>query len=62
MAQIQICCGCGVGQQLQLQLDPLAWELPYAASVALKDKKTKKKKDFTEMHIALCCGADFTQT
>ena len=23
---------------------PLAWEPPYAASVALKDKKTKKKK------------------
>ena len=23
---------------------PLAWEPPYAAGVALKDKKTKKKK------------------
>ena len=25
-------------------IGPLAWELPYATSVALKDKKAKKKK------------------
>ena len=35
---------CGVGQQLQLQFDPLAWELPNAAGVALKSKEKKKKK------------------
>ena len=27
---------CGVGQQLWLRLDPLAWELPYAVGVALR--------------------------
>ena len=27
--------------QLQLQLDPLAWEPPYAMGVALKKKKKK---------------------
>ena len=26
-AQIQHCCGCGVGQQLQLRLDPQPWNL-----------------------------------
>ena len=30
------CCGCGVGQQLQLQFDPLAWEPLYAMSTAPK--------------------------
>ena len=33
------CCVCGVGQRLQL----LPWETPYAAGVALKSKKKKKK-------------------
>ena len=28
----------------RLTIGPLAWELPYAASVALKKKKKKKKK------------------
>ena len=37
------CCGCGAGRQPQLQL--LAWELPYAASAALKIQ-TNKQKDF----------------
>ena len=27
------------------QMQPLAWEPPYAAHVTLKDKKTKKKKN-----------------
>ena len=27
-------------------IGPLAWETPYAMGVALKDKKTKKKKKF----------------
>ena len=44
MAWISHCCG--VGWQLQLQLDPLAWEPPYAMGSALKkkDKKTKKEE------------------
>ena len=35
---------CGVGQQMQLQLDPLTWELPYAAGATLKRLKQKQKK------------------
>ena len=39
-ARILCCCGCGIGQWLQLQLDPVAWEPPYAVGVDLeKDKK-----------------------
>jgi len=30
-----LCCGCGIGWQLQ----PLAWELPYAAGEAIFLKK-----------------------
>ena len=43
MARIWHCCGSGIVQQLQLQLDPPAWEPPYATGAALK-KKTKKKR------------------
>ena len=39
MAHIWRCCGCGVGLHLQLQFDPLVWELPYATRVAVKRKK-----------------------
>ena len=42
MAQILRCCGCSIGQQLQLQFNPLAWELPYATGMALKRKGKKK--------------------
>ena len=31
---------------------PLAWELPYAAGVAIKGQKTKKKKGCIESEIA----------
>ena len=42
------CCGCGVRlQQLQLQFDPLAWELPYATGVGIKRKKQQKSKPNT---------------
>ena len=41
-ALIACCCGCDVGLQLQLWMQPLAWELLYAASVAPKTKKKKK--------------------
>ena len=47
--RIQCCYGCGVGQQAVVApIQPLAWEPPYALSVALKNKtkqnKTKKKE------------------
>ena len=45
MAQIPCCYGSGVGQQLQLRLDPYAWNPPYAAGAALeKAKKTPKNQ------------------
>ena len=37
-AQIQCCCGCGVGHGWAL-ITPLAWELPCAVGVAIKRKK-----------------------
>ena len=37
-------CGCGVGRQLQLRLDPLAWESPYAAGAAIKKKKKNRDR------------------
>ena len=46
MAQVPCCCGCGVGWQLQLGFDPLAWEPPYAVGAALKKTKDKKKKNY----------------
>ena len=42
-AQIWCYYGCGIGWQLQLQFDPLAWEPPYSAGVALKKTKDKNK-------------------
>ena len=54
-----VSCGVGLRHGLDLALlwlwcrpaaaaliAPLAWELPYAASAALKSKKKKKKKEF----------------
>ena len=38
-ARIPRCCGSNVGRQLQLRLDPLAWEPQYATGVALKRQK-----------------------
>ena len=40
--RIPHCCGCGVGRQLQLQLDS-AWEPPHATGAALKRQKKKKR-------------------
>ena len=47
-AQIQHCCGCGVGRHLQF--DPLAWELPHAVGVAVREKKEKKKFHIRLLH------------
>ena len=35
-AWIQCCCSCGVGLQLQLLIQPPAWEFPFAAGATLK--------------------------
>ena len=37
-------CGCVVGWQLQAPIQPLAWELPYAASAALEKEKIKNNR------------------
>ena len=37
--QIQPCCGCGIGQQLQLQYDPQTGNFHIAAGASLKRKK-----------------------
>ena len=47
-AQTWGCCGCGAGWQLQL-IQPLAWELPYAAGAALKRQKKKKRLPAKEL-------------
>ena len=41
-ARIWCCCGSGVSMA---PIRPLAWEPPYAAGVALKRQKDKKKKE-----------------
>ena len=35
---------CGISQPAVAQIRPLAWDLPYAAGVAVMGKKKKKKK------------------
>ena len=47
MAWIWRCCGCGVGQQLQLRFNPLAWEPPYTAGAALKRQNKQTNKNIT---------------
>ena len=42
-----VAMSCGVGWQLQLRFDPLAWEIPYASGLALKKEKEKTKKSCT---------------
>ena len=44
VAQIWHCCPCGVRPTAAASTQPLAWELPYAADVALKKKEKEKKK------------------
>ena len=41
-AWIQHCCGCGIGLSCSSN-STLAWELPYAAGVALKRKRKKER-------------------
>ena len=49
--RIQCCCGRGVGQQLQLQFNPLAWEFPYVAPVGPPPKKNPSKFPYLKFHI-----------
>ena len=51
MARILCCSGCGIGLQLQLLSDSLAWKLPYATGVTLRRKKRGKKKSQTYLNV-----------
>ena len=42
VAQIPRCCGCGTA--VVAPIGPLAWEIPYAPCVALKNKTKQKNK------------------
>ena len=43
---------CRPAARATATIQPLAWELPYAAGAALKKKKRKKKKNF-ELYLFL---------
>ena len=43
MTQIWCCCGCSVGERLQLRLDLLAWDPPYVTGAGLTKTKDKNK-------------------
>ena len=57
-AQIWLCCGCGVGQQLQLQFDPY---LGTSACHGCSPKKTKTKTCWNIIWLALPLTATFKQ-
>ena len=42
--QLRSCVAVAADWWLQLWLDPLDWESPYATGVALKEQKDQKKK------------------
>ena len=44
MSQIPSCCGCHVGQQLQLQLDPWPGNFHVPRGWPYKDQKEKKER------------------
>ena len=50
-----IAVAVAVGRQLQHQRTP-AWELPYATSVAPKDKKEKKRNSWTWRSLVVAKG------
>ena len=51
MATIPCCCDCGVGQQLQLQIRPLARELPYAMGVVPQKNAQESPGEAVKMQI-----------
>ena len=59
MAQIWHCFGCGIDRPAAVApIQPLAWELPYAPSVALKRPKKKKKKERKKKISRLRCTSE----
>ena len=49
MVQISSCCGCDKLGATAL-VRPLAWELPFAACVAVKGKKRRKEERVRSRH------------
>ena len=45
-------CGVDCRRGSDPEIRPLTWELPYAAGVALKSKKEKRKKDFQCVEVS----------
>ena len=59
VAQIPCCCGCGRRLAAEVPVQLLAWELPYAASVALKRKKIiRKRLTYKEKKLTCWVGRD----
>ena len=57
--QIPCGCGCGVGQPAAIALiQPLAWELPYAAGAALKSKKQTNKIHWRPSSVESCAQCE----
>ena len=50
-AQIWSCCGYDIGPSTTAGVGPLAWELPYATSSALKSKQASKQTDKQKTQI-----------
>ena len=46
--RVWVAVSCGVRLAVAALIRPLAWELPYAAGVALRSKKKKKEKEKKE--------------
>ena len=53
MALLWLWCSVEAAAPIQ----PLAWELPYATSVALKKKKEKERKKWPHTLIGYCVGS-----
>ena len=48
-------CRCGLDPEAAVPIGPLAWELPYAAGVAIRRKKKKNQiDDMLELAHAYC--------
>ena len=51
--RIQCCCELGFGSGATAAIGLLAWELPYAASAALKSKKKKKASEKEYIYVII---------
>ena len=61
---VRIWCGCGrgVATAAVALIGPLAWELPYAAGVALKRRQNKTKQNNPKPLLFLVCHIKYQTT